>query len=80
MNRTSQQKPSKGRLRPAMIAPLIPVWGLLGFFGVGQLGGTRWFTPFLLLMAVSFAVLFGFVARQVISARKLRQATRKVGG
>lgn len=67
------------RIRPAMIAPLIPVWGLLGFFGVQQLGGTHWFAPFLAAMALLFVLLFGFVARQTITARKLRKATRKLG-
>lgn len=69
----------KAKVRPAVIAPLIPAWGLLGFFGVQQFGGTRWFAPFLVLLAVLFVLLFWYVARQVISARRLRRATRKLG-
>lgn len=71
--------PPSRRIRPMMIAPLIPIWGLLGFLGVEHLGGTHWFAPFLLLMGGLFVLLFGFVARQAISARRLRRATRKLG-
>lgn len=68
--------PKPRRVRPALIAPLIPTWGLIAFVGVQQLGGTRWFIPFLAVMAATFLLLFGFVTRQLIAARRLRQATR----
>lgn len=70
---------TRKRSRPVFIAPLIPLWGGLAFLGLQQFAGTRYLPPFLALVGLTFLLLFGYIARQVISARRLRQATRKLG-
>ena len=65
------------RSKPLFVAPLIPLWGVLAFVGQQQFAGTRYETPFLVLMAVLFAGLFSYVATHVAKARRQRKLERK---
>lgn len=58
------------RSRPLLIAPLIPGWAVLGFFGVEQIHGTAWFVPFIVLWSVLGFTLFSYVLRQAIAAKR----------
>ena len=60
------------RSRPLMIAPLIPLWGILAFFGAEQLRGTAFWAPFLALMVLLLAALFGYVVNQTLRAKRMR--------
>jgi len=66
------------RSRPFLIAPLIPLWGILAFFGVEQFAGTRFLAPFLAVMTALFLGLFYYVARRAMEARKLRRRQREM--
>ncbi len=58
------------RSKPLLIAPLIPAWAILGIFASESLHGTRYFVPFLALWSVLLVVLFGYILRQAIVARR----------
>lgn len=63
---------ARRRSRPFLIAPLIPLWAILAFFGVEQLHGTRYLSVFVVLMLVLLATLFTYVASQALQARRSR--------
>lgn len=65
------------RSKPLIIAPLIPLWGVLAFMGLQQFAGTRYLAPFLMLMAILFIALFSYVATHVVKARRARNLARK---
>ena len=58
------------RSRPLMIAPLIPLLGVVGIFGLEQLHGTRYATAFVILWCMALAALFTYVLNRTIQARK----------
>ena len=58
------------RSRPLLIAPLIPGWAVLGFFGVEQLHGTTPFLPFVVLWSALGLALFGYILRETIAAKR----------
>ena len=60
------------RSKPLLVAPLIPLWALLGFYGVKQLDGSRFFIAFVYVWAFLLVALAGYVVRQAIQARKTR--------
>ena len=60
------------RSRPLLIAPLIPLWAILAFFGAEQLRGTNFWVPFLVVMVLLLAALFAYVANQVARAKRTR--------
>ena len=65
------------RSKPIMIAPLIPLWGVIAFVGLQQFAGTRYLVPFLILMAMLFVALFSYVATHVVKTRRARNLARK---
>ena len=60
------------RSKPLMIAPLIPLLGILGLFGIERFGGTRLLPAFVVTWVSLMAALFVYVLRNMIEARKLR--------
>jgi hypothetical protein len=60
------------RSKPLLIAPLIPLWGVLAFFGVETLRGTRYVAAFVVVMLLLLATLFTYVANQTLRARRAR--------
>lgn len=61
------------RARPMLIAPLIPLWGMVAFWGSEQLHGTRYLPVFVAVMALLLAGLFGFVANKAWRAKRMRK-------
>jgi hypothetical protein len=61
-----------GRSRPLMIAPFIPLWGILAFFGAEQFRGTPFWAPFVAVMVLFLLALFGYVANQTLRAKRMR--------
>ena len=61
---------SRRRSRPLLIAPLIPGWAILGFFGVEQTQGRAYFLPFAVLWSALGFVLFGYILRETIAAKR----------
>ena len=64
------------RKRPMIVAPLIPLWGILAFFGVEFLRGTRYLGPFVVVILLLLATLFTYVLNQALQARR-RSPTRE---
>ena len=60
-----------------IIAPLIPLWGVVAFAGLQQFAGTRYLAFFLVMMAMLFIALFGYVATHVVKTRRARSLARK---
>ena len=60
------------RSKPLVIAPLIPLLGIAGFFGVDQLQHTRYLVPFVVVWVLMFAGLFVYIASRTLEARRLR--------
>ena len=60
------------RSKPLVIAPLIPLLGIVGFLGVDRLQHTRYLVPFVVLWCVGFAGLFAYIAAKTLEARRLR--------
>ena len=60
------------RSRPLVIAPLIPLLGIVGFFGVDQLQHTRYLAPFVVVWCLIFAALFVYIAARTLEARRVR--------
>ena len=58
------------RSKPLLIAPLIPGWAILGFLGVEQMHGTVYFVPFAVLWSALGLLLFGYIFRQAIAAKR----------
>jgi hypothetical protein len=61
------------RSKALVIAPLIPLLGIVGFVGVDQLHHTRYLAPFVVVWCMLFAALFIYIAsRTTLSARRVR--------
>ena len=60
------------RSRPLVIAPLVPLLGIVGFLGVDRLQHTRYLIAFVVAWAVLFAGLFIYIAAQTLQARRVR--------
>jgi hypothetical protein len=60
------------RSKALMIAPLIPLLGIIGFIGVGQLQHTRYLAPFVVVWCMLFAALFIYIASRTLAARRVR--------
>lgn len=60
------------RSKPLLIAPVVPMWGIVAFFGAEQLHGTRYMMPFVFVMALAIVGLFAYVAKQAMRARRPR--------
>ena len=55
-----------------MIAPLIPLLGIVGFLGVDRLQNTCYFVPFVVVWCLLFAALFVYIAARTMEARRVR--------
>jgi hypothetical protein len=60
------------RSKALVVAPLIPLLGLVGFIGVDKLQHTRYLVPFVVLWCMLFAVLFIYIAVRTLEARRVR--------
>ncbi len=63
---------AKLRSRPLMIAPFIPLWGILAFFGAERFRGTPFWAPFIAVMVLLLIALFSYVAAQTFRAKRMR--------
>ena len=61
------------RSKPLLVAPLIPLLGIVGFFGIDRLVHTRYLTAFVVIWVVLFAGLFVWIASQTLAARRARE-------
>jgi prepilin signal peptidase PulO-like enzyme (type II secretory pathway) len=60
------------RSKALVVAPLIPLLGIIGFFGVDRLQHTRYLAPFVVVWCVLFAALFIYIAVRTLEARRVR--------
>jgi uncharacterized membrane protein YhaH (DUF805 family) len=60
------------RSKPLLIAPLIPLWAIVAFFGVEQLHRTKFLSAFVVIMLLLLATLFTYVANQALQAKRSR--------
>ena len=60
------------RSQPLMIAPLIPLLGVAGLFGVERFHGTRLLPPFVVTWSLLLAALFAYVLHKTVEARRTR--------
>jgi prepilin signal peptidase PulO-like enzyme (type II secretory pathway) len=60
------------RSKPLVIAPLIPLLGIVGFLGVDRLQNTCYFVPFVVVWCLLFAALFVYIAARTMEARRVR--------
>ena len=60
------------RSKPLMIAPLIPLLGIIGFVGVDRWQHTRYLAPFVVVWCMLFAGLFIYIAARTLEARRIR--------
>lgn len=58
------------RSRPLLIAPVIPLLGIVGIYGLDQLHGTRYLSVFVIVWCVLLAGLFAFVLTKALDSRK----------
>ena len=61
------------RSKALMIAPLIPLLGIVGFIGVDQLQHTRYLAAFVVAWILLFAALFVYIGARALEARRLRE-------
>lgn len=55
-----------------MIAPLIPLLGIIGIFGLERLHGTRYLPAFVIVWCMLLAALFAYVLNKTLEARRHR--------
>ena len=60
------------RSKPLLIAPLIPLLGIVGLFGVERFHGTRLLPAFVVTWALLLAGMFSYVLQQLVRARQRR--------
>ncbi len=60
------------RSKPLMIAPLIPLLGIIGLFGIERLHGTRLLSGFVITWCLLLAALFAYVLNRMLEARRTR--------
>jgi hypothetical protein len=60
------------RSKPLTIAPLIPLLGLAGIFGIDRLHGTPYLVPFVIIWSLLLAALFAYVLNRMMEARRAR--------
>lgn len=60
------------RSKALVIAPLIPLLGIVGLLGVDQLQHTRYLVPFVVVWSMLFIALFAHIAVRTFEARRLR--------
>lgn len=60
------------RSKPMVVAPLIPLLGIVGFVGVDRLLHTRYLVAFVVVWSMLFAGLFVYIASRTWQARRVR--------
>jgi prepilin signal peptidase PulO-like enzyme (type II secretory pathway) len=60
------------RSKPLVIAPLIPLLGIVGFIGVDRLQHTRYLVAFVVMWCLAFVGLFVYIAARTLEARRVR--------
>jgi prepilin signal peptidase PulO-like enzyme (type II secretory pathway) len=60
------------RSKPLVIAPLIPLLGIVGFIGVDRLQHTAYLVAFVVVWCILFAALFIYIAVRTLEARRVR--------
>jgi hypothetical protein len=60
------------RSQALMIAPMIPLLGIVGFIGVDQLHHTHYLVPFVVVWCMLFAALFIYIVSRTLEARRIR--------
>jgi hypothetical protein len=60
------------RSKPLVVAPLIPLLGIIGFVGVDRLTHTRFLSVFVVMWIVLFSGLFVYIAAKAMEARRAR--------
>lgn len=60
------------RSKALVVAPVIPLLGIIGFLGVDQLQHTRYLVPFVVVWCMLFAALFIYIAARTLEARRVR--------
>jgi len=61
------------RSKPMVVAPFIPLLGIIGIVGVDRLANTPYRTAFVVVWIVLFSGLFIYVASKMLEARRLRR-------
>lgn len=60
------------RSKPLMIAPAVPLLGIVGLFGLERLHGTRLLPGFVITWCLLLFALFAYVLKKALEARRLR--------
>ena len=60
------------RSKPLLIAPVIPLLGIVGLFGIERFHGTGVLPAFVITWSVLLAALFAYVLNKARAARRLR--------
>jgi len=60
------------RSKALVVAPLIPLLGIIGFIGVDRWQHTRYIVPFVVVWCMLFAALFIYIAARTLEARRAR--------
>ena len=60
------------RSKALVVAPMIPLLGILGFVGVDQLQRTRYLAPFVVVWCMLFGALLVYLASRTLQARRIR--------
>lgn len=60
------------RSKALVVAPLIPLLGIIGFLGVDRFQHTRYLAPFVIMWCMLFAALFIYIAARTLEARRIR--------
>ena len=67
------------RSKPLLLAPLIPLLGIVGLYGIEYFHGTRLLPAFVLTWVLLMAAFCAFVVKNMLEARKRRSAGRPGG-
>ena len=60
------------RSKPLVVAPFIPLLGIVGFIGVDRLQNTRYLVAFVVVWCALFAALFAYIVARTMEARRVR--------
>jgi len=60
------------RSKALVVAPLIPLLGIIGFIGVDRWQHTRYIVPFVVVWCMLFDALFIYIAARTLEARRVR--------
>jgi membrane protein YqaA with SNARE-associated domain len=60
------------RSKPLTVAPLIPLLGIAGIFGIDRLHGTPYLAAFVITWALLLGGLFAYVFGKMMGAKRAR--------